>query len=81
MGNFSMSTTLLGQEVGLPFGVAPFALQKLLHPEGEKIMARQANKHKTAFTLSMLTTTKASEAAQANQDGLRILQLYFMKNA
>ena len=29
----------------------------------------------------MLTTTRPSEAAEANQTGIRILQLYFMKNA
>ena len=39
MTHFSMKTTVLGQSVDLPFGVAPFALQKILHPKGELLMA------------------------------------------
>jgi (S)-2-hydroxy-acid oxidase len=34
MNNVSMKTTVLGQELSLPFGIAPFALQKILHPKG-----------------------------------------------
>ena len=67
--------------MSIPFGIAPFALQKLLHPEGEKIAARQAFRENTVFGLSMLTTTRPSVAAEANSSGVRILQLYFMKNA
>jgi (S)-2-hydroxy-acid oxidase len=34
MNNVSMKTTILGHELSLPFGIAPFALQKILHPKG-----------------------------------------------
>ena len=56
-------------------------MQKLLHPEGELITAREAMVHKTAYGLSMLTTTKPGEVAKVNPTGLKIMQLYFMKNA
>ena len=35
-------TTILGQEVSLPVMIAPAALGKLLHPEGEKITVTAA---------------------------------------
>lgn len=38
-------------------------------------------KHNTAYGLSMLTTTKPGDVAKVNPSGLKILQLYFLKNA
>jgi len=35
-----MKTRIMGHEVDLPFGIAPFAMQKLLHPEGEIVTAK-----------------------------------------
>lgn len=81
MTQLSLKTKILGQETDLPFGIAPFAMQKLLHPEGELITAREAMVHGTAYGLSMLTTTKPGDVAKANPTGLKIMQLYFMKNA
>jgi (S)-2-hydroxy-acid oxidase len=40
MTNFSMSTKILGKEVSIPFGMAPVAMQKLIHPEGELLAAK-----------------------------------------
>lgn len=34
MRNISLKTKILGKEVDLPFGIAPFAMQKLVHPDG-----------------------------------------------
>ena len=38
----SLETTLLGTPVSMPLGVAPFAMQRLLDPEGELATARAA---------------------------------------
>lgn len=81
MSQLSMATKVLGHDLALPFGIAPFAMQKMLHPQGELITAKQAFEHKTAYGLSMLTTTKPNEVAAVNPTGLKMLQLYFMKNA
>src|SRR3954471_15243800 len=37
-----LSTTVLGRRVTMPIGIAPFALQGLLDPEGEVATARAA---------------------------------------
>src|ERR1700757_2012477 len=36
------ATTILGHPIAVPVGIAPFALQRALHPEGEVAMARAA---------------------------------------
>ena len=52
----SLSTTVLGQRVALPVGIAPFALQCLLDPEGEVAMAKAATAANTFMVLSMGST-------------------------
>jgi len=49
----SLATTILGRHVAMPIGIAPFALQCLLDPEGEVAMARAATTAKTFMALSM----------------------------
>ena len=81
ISQLSMKTRVLGVDVDLPFGVAPFALQKILHPEGELLISAEAYRRKTVLGLSMLTTTKPKDVVAVNPSGLKIMQLYFMKNA
>lgn len=40
MMEFSTKTKILGHEVDIPFGVAPVAMQKLVHPLGETVAAK-----------------------------------------
>ncbi|KAK5116686.1 hypothetical protein LTR62_007360 [Meristemomyces frigidus] len=40
VGNVSTKTTILGHDVGVPFFVSPAAMAKMIHPEGEKGIAR-----------------------------------------
>ena len=35
-----LSTTVLGEKVALPIGIAPTATQKLAHPDGEQATAK-----------------------------------------
>ena len=81
MSSFSTKTKVLGHELSLPFGVAPLAMQKLIHPLGEVVLAKEALAQGTAFGLSMLSTTSTREIAQVNPSGLKIHQLYLLKNA
>ena len=36
----NLSTTILGEKVSLPIGIAPTATQKLAHPDGEQATAK-----------------------------------------
>ena len=37
-----LSTTILGQRINIPIGIAPTAMQRMAHPEGECASARAA---------------------------------------
>lgn len=75
-----METKFLGQSVDLPFGVPPFAMQKLLHPRGETLAAAEAYRRNTVFALSSFSTTNTTEIMAVNPSSPKILQVYFMKN-
>jgi isopentenyl diphosphate isomerase/L-lactate dehydrogenase-like FMN-dependent dehydrogenase len=52
----SAATTVLGTPVSMPLLVAPTAIQKLAHPEGEAGMARAAAAAGTVMCLSTIAT-------------------------
>lgn len=80
MTNLTFKTKFLGKVVELPFGVAPTASHKLAHKEGEKILASVAHKKGMVFTLSTLSSTSMSDIQKANKDGIRLMQIYVLKN-
>ena len=72
------ATTVLGTPVAMPVLVAPTALQRLAHPDGEPGMARAAADAGTIFTLSTLATSRPTEAAIAGAP--QWFQLYVLKD-
>jgi 4-hydroxymandelate oxidase len=73
------ATTLLGTPVASPLGVAPFAMQRLIDPEGEVATARAAAKAGALMCVSTLTTSAHAEISAAG-DGPRWLQLYVLSD-
>src|SRR3954453_7046304 len=61
----SAATTVLGTEISMPVIVAPVALQKMAHPDGECGMARAAAAAGTIMTLSTIATAAPREVADA----------------
>ena len=45
------STTVLGERIASPICIAPTAMQKMAHPEGECATSKAACRHKTLMTL------------------------------
>src|SRR6185437_8693218 len=74
-----LETTLLGTPVSMPLGIAPFAMQRLLDPEGEAATARAAARAGALMVVSSLTSRRHSEIASAS-DGPRWLQLYVLRD-
>ena len=74
MEQISLSTSIFGRQLDLPFGVAPVAMQKLLHPEGEVLTAREAFKQNCIFGVSIFSTRKLSEIMEVNSTGMKIHQ-------
>ena len=69
-------TTVLGTEISLPVLVAPVALQKLMHREGEAATARGAAAAGTIMCLSTSATMRPAAVAAAAPEGVRWFQVY-----
>jgi isopentenyl diphosphate isomerase/L-lactate dehydrogenase-like FMN-dependent dehydrogenase len=80
VGGVSAATTVLGVPVSLPVLVAPFAMQRLLDPEGELATVRAATAAGTVFCVSTITTSAHDEIAAAGGEGTRWLQLYVLRD-
>jgi len=60
-----LSTTVLGRRIDFPVLVAPTAMQKLAHPEGELAMVRACGRCGTIMIVSTTATTSLEEVRSA----------------
>jgi isopentenyl diphosphate isomerase/L-lactate dehydrogenase-like FMN-dependent dehydrogenase len=74
------STTVLGTEVALPVLVAPVALQKLMHADGEAATARAAAAAGTIMCVSTSATMRPGAVAEAAPGAPRWFQVYVFKD-
>jgi 4-hydroxymandelate oxidase len=68
-------TTVLGTEIALPVLIAPLALQRMAHPDGEEATARAAAAAGTIMCLSSAATCAPSQLTE----GKRWFQVYVWK--
>jgi isopentenyl diphosphate isomerase/L-lactate dehydrogenase-like FMN-dependent dehydrogenase len=69
----STATTVLGGELALPVLIAPLAMQRLAHPDGEEATARAAA---AAGTVMCLSSAATCAPAELPGDGPRWFQVY-----
>nr|GEW05514.1 peroxisomal (S)-2-hydroxy-acid oxidase GLO1 isoform X1 [Tanacetum cinerariifolium] len=79
VSKIDMTTTILGFKISMPIMIAPTAMQKMAHPEGEYATARAASSANTIMTLSSWATSSVEEVASTGP-GIRFFQLYVYKN-
>ena len=72
VGEVSTATTVLGTEIALPVVIAPLAMQRLAHPDGEEATARAASAAGTIMCLSSAATCAPAELT----NGQRWFQVY-----
>jgi len=72
VGEITTATTVLGAEIALPVVIAPLAMQRMAHPDGEEATARAAAAAGTIMCLSSAATCAPSEL----KDGRRWFQVY-----
>jgi isopentenyl diphosphate isomerase/L-lactate dehydrogenase-like FMN-dependent dehydrogenase len=72
----STATTILGTDVELPILIAPLALQRMAHPEGELATARAAAAAGTIMCLSTAATARPAEVAATAPGAPRWFQVY-----
>ncbi|KAL7129356.1 hypothetical protein ABFS83_13G060800 [Erythranthe nasuta] len=63
VSKIDMTTTILGFKISMPIMIAPTAMQKMAHPEGEYATARAASAANTIMTLSSWATSSVEEVA------------------
>ncbi len=80
VSSVSTATTVLGVPVSMPVLVAPVALQRVAHPDGECGMARAAQDAGTIMVLSTIATTRPADVAAAAPDAPRWFQVYVLKD-
>ena len=75
-----MSVTLFGKKLAMPLYCAPTALQRLFHHDGERAVAKAAQKYGTMFGVSALGTVSVEEIGEVIPDTPKMFQFYFHKD-
>ena len=73
------SCTIMGRKSALPLMLSPTALQRVFHWQGERAVARAADKFGVWFGISSLATVSIEEIA-ALTSGPKLFQLYVHKD-
>ena len=77
--SIDMTTTVMGQKLDMPLFLAPTALQRLFHHDGERAVGKAAEKFGTMFGISSLGTISIEEIASTINTP-KMFQLYFHKD-
>jgi (S)-2-hydroxy-acid oxidase len=80
VSNINMQTTILGQKVAFPICIAPTAMQRMAHDDGESATSKAAARHGILMTLSSWSTLPLEDVAAAAPQGFRWFQLYVYKD-
>ena len=79
VGAVDLSTTVLGQKLQFPLLMSPTAMQRLFHHEGERAIARVAERMGTMYGISTIGTRSIEEMG-ALTTGPKLFQLYIHKD-
>ncbi len=79
VGSPDLSTTIFGKKINLPIFLAPTAMQRLYHHEGDKASAKAAEKFDTFYSMSTMANTTIEEISKISK-GPKLFQLYVHKD-
>ena len=79
VGEPDLSTTVFGQKIDMPLFLAPTAMQRLYHHDGDKASARAAEKFGTFYSMSTMANNTIEEIAEVSK-GPKLFQLYVHKD-
>jgi L-lactate dehydrogenase (cytochrome) len=74
------STTVLGKRWPMPFALAPTGFTRMMHHEGERAVARAAQRADLTYALSTMGTTSIEQVAEAAPDARKWFQLYVWRD-
>tara|TARA_B100000686_G_scaffold336095_1_gene405556 strand:- start:6353 stop:7504 length:1152 start_codon:yes stop_codon:yes gene_type:complete len=79
VGNPDLSTTIFGKKISLPIFLAPTAMQRLYHHQGDRASAKAAEKFGTFYSMSTMANTTIEEISNVSS-GPKLFQLYVHKD-
>ena len=79
VGAIDTRATIMGRTTSLPLMLSPTALQRLFHWQGERAVARVAERHNLWFGISSLSSVSIEEIG-ASYAGPKMLQYYYHKD-
>ena len=79
VGTPDLSTTIFGKKIKLPIFLAPTAMQRLYHHEGDKASAKAAEKFETFYSMSTMANSTIEEISNVSS-GPKLFQLYVHKD-
>ena len=79
VGTPDLSTTIFGKKINLPIFLAPTAMQRLYHHEGDKASAKAAEKFGTFYSMSTMANSTIEEISNISS-GPKLFQLYVHKD-
>ncbi|KAI4298290.1 hypothetical protein L6164_031867 [Bauhinia variegata] len=79
VSKIDITTNVLGFKIAMPIMIAPTAMQKMAHPEGENATARAASAAGTIMALTTLTTSSIEEVASTGP-GIRFFSVHMFKD-
>ncbi|OQE16547.1 hypothetical protein PENFLA_c027G04635 [Penicillium flavigenum] len=78
--HYSLSTTILGNQVGLPIFIAPAAMAKLAHPSGEMGIAAACSRLNALQIISKNASVSVTDIVRAGPNAVFAWQLYVLKD-
>ena len=79
VNKIDLSTTLFGTKMEMPFFLSPTAMQRLFHHDGERAVARVADREGIMVGVSTIGTVSIEDLAKLTK-GPKIFQLYIHKD-
>ncbi|HET8614667.1 MAG TPA: alpha-hydroxy acid oxidase [Actinomycetales bacterium] len=76
VSDVDLSTSVLGRPSALPFAFAPTGFTRMMNHEGERAVARVAERHGIPYALSTMGTTTPEDVAAAAPSARLWFQLY-----
>jgi len=80
MTDVQVSATVLGAPVAAPVLLAPTAMHRFVHDEGERATARAAARAGVVYVVSMAATTSLEDVAAAAPGAPRWAQMYMLRD-
>ncbi|WP_433429972.1 alpha-hydroxy acid oxidase [Nonomuraea sp. CA-141351] len=74
------SVEILGRRIAMPVVLGPTGFTRMMHREGERAVARAAERAGVPYTLSTMGTTTAAAVAAAAPGGWNWFQLYVVRD-